>query len=243
MVFVGSLELEAQPPVPSQPAASAAATTAEEVVAKALAAKGGLEKLKALNTARMSGRIVNSTGREAQMMVWAKRPNLMRRQTQVDNQKIVDGFDGAVAWVMHPTLGVQTAKGPESELVRTQAEFDNVFVDYKAKGHTVELAGTETIAGRPSYHLKLTRKDGQVQHHYIDAENGQELRTIASVSQAGRTAEVVMDYSDYRQVDGVTLPFTTRQSVNGSEVASVVFDQVQFNVPIDDTLFKVPARQ
>jgi outer membrane lipoprotein-sorting protein len=239
LVFAGALVAAAQEPAPSQ---APPAVSADEVVAKTLAAKGGLEKLKALNSARISGRILDK-GREAQMMVWSKRPNLMRKQILVDNQKIIDGFDGTVAWAMHPAFGVRTATGPEAEIVKGQAEFDNVFVDYKEKGHTVELVGTETLSGRPAYHLKLTRKNGQVQHHYIDVETGREVRVVTSVSRNGQTAEVVTDYADYREVDGMMVPFSLRQSVNGTQVSEVVFDAVAFNVPIDHTLFKVPARQ
>ena len=223
----------------------AQATTAEEVVATNLAARGGLEKLKSLQSARITGRIV-AEGRELPVTVWSKRPNLMRRQVLAGDQRILSGFDGTTAWTVHPAFGLtpRTQTGAQAEGARNDAEFDNVFVDYREKGRTIELVGTETINGRPAHHLRLTRKTGQVQHHYIDAENGQELRFVATVEQGGRKAEFVTEYSDYRQVDGVTVPFTMRQSVNGTPNSEVIFEKIEFNVPIDDTLFKAPpARQ
>jgi outer membrane lipoprotein-sorting protein len=218
-------------------------TTAEEVVARNLSAKGGIERLKALTSARITGKIV-AQGREVPMTVWSKRPNLMRRQFLVDNQKVISGFDGTTLWAINPGMGGQPQEvtGPQAEVAREEAEFDNVFLDYKAKGHSVELVGAETLNGRTVHHLKLTRKNGMVQHYYIDVESNLEVRLVTHINQGGLKAEIATDFSDHRQVDGLTVPFTMRQSMNGTPGQQVVLETIEFNVPIDDTLFRMPRR-
>jgi len=224
-------------------AAPGAQTTADEIVARNLSAKGGVERLKALTTARITGKLV-AQGREVPMTVWSKRPNLMRRQLLVEGQKLINGFDGTTLWAIGPGMGdkAQEVTGPQADMAKDEAEFDNVFVDYKEKGHSVELVGTETIDGRTVHHLKLTRKNGKVQHHYIDAANGLEVRIATQVERGGSKGEFVTDFADHRQVDGLTVPFTMRQTMNGTPGPQFVLEKVEFNVPIDDTLFKMPRQ-
>jgi outer membrane lipoprotein-sorting protein len=217
-------------------AQAAPPVTADAVVAKNLEARGGLEKLKALQTARITGKIV-AGGRELTMTVWSKRPNLMRRQVEADGEKMMNGFDGTTAWTV---IGgkPQTFTGAQAEAAKSEAEFDHPFVDYKAKGHAIEFVGTETVNGRSAYHLRLTRKTGgPVQDHYIDAETGLEVRLVATVEQAGKTLSFVTEYGDYRKVDGVVVPFTMRQTVNGTPNSEVTFEKVEFNVPLEDAFF------
>ncbi|HXW08336.1 MAG TPA: hypothetical protein VD833_24100 [Vicinamibacterales bacterium] len=220
---------------------SPARQTADEIVARNLAAKGGVERLKALTTARITASI-SGKGRDVRLTVWSKRPNLMRREVVDGNQKIINGFDGSALWVEDPRLGGQPQRitGPQAELASQEAEFDNVFVDYRQKGHTVELVGTETLDSRSVHHLKLTRRNGRVQHHYIDAETALEVRVVTSLDQGGMKAEFATDFSDHRDVEGLKVPFTMVQSVNGTPGQRVTLERVEFNVPVDDAMFQVP---
>jgi outer membrane lipoprotein-sorting protein len=223
----------------------ARAQTADEIIAKNLQAKGGVEKLKAMNTVKISGKILMQ-GMELPMTTWAKRPNKMRREMQMQDQKIVSGFDGTTVWMINPMAGADGPRevtGPQADMAREDADFDGLLVDYKAKGHTVEFVGTETVGGRKLQHLKITKKNGQVQDYYIDPETGMEARTVMTVEQGGMKAEVTTDLSNYQTVDGLSLPFSMRQSMNGTPVAQVTIEKVEFNVPIDDAIFKMPAKQ
>ena len=137
----------------------------------------------------------------------------------------------------------QEMTGPVAQMTKDDADFDGVLVDYKEKGHKVELVGTETLEGKKVHHLKITKKNGQVQQYYIDAESGLELRTVGSVQMGPTSTEVTTDLANYQVVDGLSVPFSMKQSANGGVVAEVKIDKVEFNLALDDTMFKMPAKK
>jgi outer membrane lipoprotein-sorting protein len=227
--------------------AVAHAQTAEEIVAKNLKAKGGVEKLKAMNSVKITGTI-SAQGMEMPMTTWAKRPNLIRREMQIQGKRIVTGFDGVVVWAINPMLSGSDEPteltGPMAQMTKDDADFDGVLVDYKEKGHKVDLVGTETLEGKKVYHLKVTKKNGQVQQYYIDADSGVEVRTVLSVQMgAAPAAEVTTDLANYQVVDGLSVPFSMKQTMNGTVAAEVKIDKVEFNLPIDETMFKMPGKK
>jgi len=227
-------------------AALAHAQTAEEIVAKNLKAKGGVEKLKAMNSVKITGKI-SAQGMELPMTTWARRPNLIRREMTIQDKRVVSAFDGTTVWGINPMMtgsdDPQEMTGPMAQMTKDDADFDGVLVDYKEKGHKVELVGTETLDGKKVHHLKITKKNGQVQHYYIDADSSLEVRTVGSVQMGPTTTEVTTDLANYQVVDGLSVPFSMKQSANGAVVAEVKIDKVEFNLPIDDTMFKMPAKK
>jgi outer membrane lipoprotein-sorting protein len=216
------------------------AQTVDQIVAKNLEARGGVEKLRAMNTVKLAGKIT-AQGMELPMTSWAKRPNLIRRDTKFQDQTIVVAFDGTTVWGVNPMMGPspQALTGPQADMTREDADFDPLFLDYQQKGHRIELVGTETIEGQSLHHLQVTKKNGQVHHYYLDAETGLEVRFVTTLEQGGMKAEVTTDLSDYREVDGLRIPFAMKQSMNGKPVVQVTLETVEFNVPIDDDLFRM----
>jgi outer membrane lipoprotein-sorting protein len=241
---------------------TAAAQSVDEIVAKNLKAKGGVERLKAMKTVKITG-IVVTQGIELLMTTWAKRPNLVRREMQLpasgpgpgqekekqekkDGPKLVNAFDGTTVWMINPMAGTEQAAevtGPQADMTREDADFDGLLMDYKAKGRTVELVGAETIEGKNVHHLKITKKNGQVHHYFLDADTGLEMRTVTTVEQAGMKAEVTTDLSNYQQIDGLTMPFSMKQSMDGNPVAQVTIQKVEVNIPIEESIFKMPGKK
>lgn len=215
------------------------AQTVDEIVAKNIASRGGAEKWKSIESMKMTGTI-EAGGRTIALTAWSKRPNLSRQEMAFEGQKAIQAFDGTRLWVLPPGSDEpQEMKGAAAELAKTQAEFDSVLFDYKAKGHTVELVGKETDEGRPVYHLKVTRKNGDVQHYFLDAESGIERKiTSALKGPAGQTATATIEFGGFREVDGVTVPFTIKNLLDGRLVSQVTVSRIEFNVPVEDDLFR-----
>lgn len=222
-------------------APSAAAQTVDEIIAKNLEAKGGIETLQATRTVRMTGTL-ESPGAPSSMTIKleAKRPNLMRREMRMGDQSMISAFDGTTAWVQQGEGPARTLSGPEAEQLRQGAEFDSVFVNYKEAGHRIELIGTETVNGKPAHHLRVTRKEGQVQDYYIDVASGLEVKMSMDTEQAGIKLRVDTELSDYRRINGRMVPFKMRQSTNGQPAGEITFQSVEFNVPMDDAHFAPP---
>jgi outer membrane lipoprotein-sorting protein len=221
-------------------ASLAYAQTVDEIVAKNIQAKGGAEKLKSVQSMRLTGHL-SARGGEAPFTVWSKRPNLARQETTLQGTSMVRGFDGTTAWIMAGTQA-QEVVGPEAASTKEQAEFDSPLLDYKAKGNRIEFVGSETRQGATVYHLKLTTKSGQVQQYYLDAQTGLERETSVTLDQGGQQMVVVSDLSDFRDVNGLTIPFAIKQSVNGTLLSQLTIEKAEFNVPLDDAIFKMPKR-
>lgn len=218
-----------------------ATQTVDDIVARNLDARGGVERLRAIDTVKITAKLT-SQGMELPMTSWAKRPNLIRRDTKFQNQTIVLAFDGSRVWGIDPLAGPGAPleiTGPQADMMREEAEFDSLFLDYRDKGHTIDLIGRETLEGRDVHHLRVERKNGQVQHYYLDAASGLEVRIVTILEQGGMTAEIANDLADYREIDGLRVPFRMKQSLNGTPRAQVTLENVEFNVPIDHDFFRM----
>ena len=134
----------------------------------------------------------------------------------------------------------QEVTGPQADLTRDEATFDPLFLTYKDQGHTIELVGTEAVDGTDAYHLKVTKKNGSIEHYYLNAATALEMRTVTTLERNGMTAEVTTDLGDYQTVDGMQVAFSMKQSIRGNVVAQVKWQKVEFNVPMEDDLFLMP---
>ena len=228
------------------PLAAASAQTLDDIVAMNLKSKGGLDKIRATQTVRMTGSVaaLDPRGQEmkATMVILAKRPNLMRRETTVVNgPSTVMAFDGKTFWMARGNTPPQQLPGAQAAYAMQDAEFDSVFVDYKEKGAKISLVGTETLDGKPVFHLKVAKKNGPVQDFYLDAETGLEKKISVNVTAPDQNPiTFVTEMSDYREVDGRQIPFRTQQTQNNVAVSTATLEKVEFNVPADDALFRMP---
>lgn len=223
----------------------AAAQSLDDIIGMNLKSKGGLEKIRATSTVKMTGQVSAKDDPAGESMtaattMMAKRPNMMRREQVVNGERMVSAFDGTTLWMSRGEMPPQQAPGPQAAYARQDAEFDSVFVDYKAKGHAIALVGREKRGGADVFHLKVTKKGGPPQDYYLDASTGLE-QAISMTLQGGPTPMVVVtELGDYREVDGRMMPFSIRQRVNGVVSASTKIDTVEFNVPIGDETFRMP---
>jgi len=219
-------------------AAAAAQTTADDVVAKNLAAKGGVEKLRAITTVKMTGSLKSPSGVTA-ITTWAKRPSFMRRDNVNDGQTFVMAFDGKTLWQINPLISPRPRDmpaPPEAE------DFDSLLLDYKEKGRTVELVGTEPVQGINMHRLRVTDKNGQIRDIYINAETMLESKAVVQVEQGGRKAIVTTEFSNYKTIDGISVPMHVRQVLNGKPLTEVTYDRVEFNIAIPDSMFAKPVQ-
>jgi outer membrane lipoprotein-sorting protein len=220
--------------------------TADEIVARHLQAKGGAERLRAVKSVRTSGRLQSAQGPEVKLASWVKRPNMLRRDViPPDGQTLTLATDGTTVWIVNPVMGgtPQEVRGVQADMTKQEAsEFDGVLLDYKDRGSTVELVGTESAGDVALTHLKLTTKSGTVQHIYINPTTNLEVKKVMTVEQGGMKREVTTEFSDYRDVDGIMVPFMIRQSVGGQMLVQLIVDTMEFNAAVEDGLFKLPKK-
>jgi outer membrane lipoprotein-sorting protein len=219
-------------------ATSAGAQTADELIAKNIAAKGGMEKLKAVQSFRQTSDITVQ-GMAAKLTIYSKRPNLTRQEIVVGPETIVSAFDGQTPWMVNPMSGSTQATvitGPQADMIRNDASFDGPLVDYKARGTTVELVGAEDVDGTAVHHLKVTGADGLVKHIYLDASTSLEMKVTTETPEG----LVEQRFTDYRDVGGLKVPYSITVLTGGAVTAQIKLLTVDLNAEIDDALFRIP---
>jgi outer membrane lipoprotein-sorting protein len=225
-------------------ATPAAAQTADEIIAKHIDALGGLEKLKSVKTVRMTGKMTIGPGIEAPIVMEIKRPNAMRMDITVQGMVGTQAFDGSTGWTLMPFQGStapQQMAADEMKMAEEQADLDGPLLDYKAKGHTVELLGKEKVEGSDAHKLKVTMKSGVVRTIYIDAEHFLQLKDESKRTVRGAEMETETILGDYKEVDGMMFPHSIDGGQKGSpQRQKLTIEKIELNVPIDDARFKMP---
>lgn len=227
-------------------AVSASAQTVDELIEKNIEARGGREKIKAVSSIRFTGKMMVGPGMEAPFVREAARPNKMRMEFTIQGMTAVQTFDGKDAWALMPFLGKKEAEAmsaDELKDIEDQADLDGPLVDYKEKGHTVELIGKEDIEGTPAYKLKVTKKNGGVDFTYLDAENYLEIKGTSKRTVRGQDLEFETAFGDYKEVDGVLYPFSIEQKAKGGPGGgfAVTIDKIETNPTLSADRFGKPA--
>lgn len=222
----------------------ASAQSVADLVAKNLAARGGAERLKAVDALKITGRM-KSMGLDLPLTIWRRRPNLVRQEMRLQDRAIVQAFDGERAWTVNPLAGSdepQEIRGQPADMMREQSDFDGPLVDYQQKGSAIEVEGPDTVEGVKAIVLKITLKSGRVQRVWLDADTGLEVKSASEVPQGPRTVRVETILSDYRPEDGLVMPHRLRTFVDGQLQADVTIDRIEVSPRIDPAIFRMPGR-
>lgn len=223
---------------------AAHAQTVDEILAKHFEAIG-LEKLRKVETMRVIGKMAVGPGMEAQMTVERKRPAMSRNEFTIQGMTGIQAFDGEKGWSLMPFMGKKDPEpmSPEdAQEMKDSADFDGELVDWKTKGHTVEFVGKESVEGAETYKLKVTKKTGQIEYQYLDTETGLVLKAETKRKVRGEEMEIETTFGDYKDVDGMLMPFSFEQGAKGSpQKQKMTFDKYEINVPVDATRFAMPA--
>jgi len=244
LVFVLAGAAGARAAAAARPGASKEGLTAEEVVAKNIQARGGIEKIRGVKTLRMTGTMLVGEDRLPTTIEW-KRPSSTRWEFEADDQTAIQVFDGKNGWTLMPFEGntdPEPMSSAELEDIALQADLDGPLVDAEAKGNKIELLGKDDAEGRAAWKLKVTRKNGETRFVYIDAETFLQTLTVTKRSVDGRDIEIKSVIDDYRGVDGLQLPHSFDATAPGMpQGQSLRFSKAEVNVPIDDSRFQKPS--
>lgn len=218
----------------------------DDIVKKSVEAQGGLEKLKAIKTMKVTGKMILGGGQlEVPMTSYMKRPRSNRTELSIQGQQVVEAFDGTTKWSINPMLGSKDPQKANEEDTKAAADDSDLvegpLVNYKDKGNAVELLGKEDVDGSMAYKLKVTLKSGNVQTIYLDQKTFLAKKTVSKVKRMGQEFEAETLPDNYTNVEGVMIPFSSEMKVNNQVGMKMVFEKVEANVPVDDQLFAMPA--
>ena len=229
-------------------AASAAhAQTVDEIVARYVATRGGFERIHSVQSLRMTGTLSPAPGEKGPFRLELKRPGRMRVEMILQGTTLTQATDGTTAWVIAPMLaggGAVILPPDEAQSLKDQADMDGPLVEWKAKGHKVELVGREQRAGGEAYRLKVRLKSGDVRYVIIDAATYRQVAEEGERPSPRGLVTIETRLSDHRQVEGLLIPFVVEigmKGTEGDEEQKIVFEKVEVNLALDDGRFATPA--
>lgn len=232
--------------------APANAQTAEEIIATYLENIGGEENLKKVISAKFVGSVdLGSMVLPVEMIQTAEGYRMTKAdvQGQTFYQEV---YDGETLWGTNQmTMAAEKSDAEATENFKKNInDFPDPFLDYKAKGYTVELIGNETVEGTDTYKIKLVKEpimvDGQqtddISFYYFDTENfvpivyEEELK-----SGQGKGMIIQMKYSDYQEVDGIYFPFSMNQGIKDQPGGQLItLTDITLNGELDKAMFAYP---
>ena len=221
-------------------------TTADELVAKNIEAKGGATALQNLQTLRVTGKMLVQEGQiQLAYLEIKKRPDEVRTETSLQGMTQVEAYDGKEGWKVSPFFGRKDPERMSADDVKAlieDSEIDGPLVDWKTKGSTIEYLGTEDVDGTLAHKLKVVRKNGDVSFVYLDPDHFLEIRVLTERTRHGAHEEVETDLGDYEKAGGVFVPTSIEEGPKGApDKQRIIIDKVEANVPVDETIFHVPS--
>jgi outer membrane lipoprotein-sorting protein len=259
--------------------------SAAEIVDKNVAARGGLQAWRAVQTMSMSGKLGAGGNQRATLRVPAPagqkpgqqmtpvakrpqeetqlpflmelaRPGKMRFELEFGGQTAIQVYDGANGWKLRPFLGrrvVEPYTTDEMKAASKQADLDGPLVDYAAKGTVIELDGMEKVENRDTYKVKLTLKNREIIHVWIDAQTFLEAKIEGQPRRLdGIDHPVEVYFRDFRPVKGLQIPFVleTRVLPVGKTALGlrdppvppekVIIEKAEVNPKLDESRFAKP---
>src|SRR5713226_3339519 len=224
--------------------AAAGAQTADEILAKVLAARGGVDKLRAITSERVSGQISfgDVTG---PFVVELKRPLKMHMQLTIQNQTMVRVYDGKQGWANNPFAGkVDPEAMSEEELknITEESDFDGPLLDYKSKGNQIELVCKDKVDDKDVWRLKLTTKNGDARFYLFDANSFLLLKWEGKRKFQDQELPVESHFSDYREVGGLKFAFGIDSGSSANEITQKIrIEKIELNPQLNEAEFSKPA--
>ena len=229
---------------------SSNAQTADEIIENYIENIGGAENWQNVKAIKMSA-IINQMGMEIPIEM-VQSANKIYTKIFIQGQEIKQGvFDGETLWSTNfMTMKAEKSSQEDIDKLKNElGEFPNPFLDYKEKGFSLELMGTETVDGFNAFKIKLIKKPmiidenevPNVSVYYFDSKEFFPIMVQEEVMN-GPAKGVIMEskMSNYQEVEGLYLPFSMTQGVKDQPGQPIKFNSIKLNPVIDDSEFKFP---
>lgn len=225
----------------AQPAAKPAAATVDSILDDYLKAVGGKSAIEKLTSRHGKGSFeMAAMGMKGSMEIFAKAPNKMLLKMDVPGFGAVqEGYDGAVAWSQNPAQGLREKAGVELAIAKRSAQFHR-DARLKELYPKMDLKGEQAVDGRATYLVEATPVEGASERWYFDKETKLLVRMEMEIEGPMGKLPITSDMSDYREINGVKIPWTIKQQAGPMQMAIRV-EEMKANTAIDDEMFKKPA--
>jgi zinc protease len=227
-------------PAASVSAPTAPALTADQILENYIKAIGGRENWKKLTTRISTGTIdVPAMNLSGLVTVREKAPNRSIFTVNFNGAVFQQGFDGTIGWSDDPQNGLREQAGDELAETKRDSDFYHPL-DLKQIYSKMTVTGTDKIDDRDAYVVEASSGDLGTDKIYFDAQSGLVLRIVGQHHTMEGRATFTEDFSDFREVDGIKLPYTVHQE-SASSTFTIKFTEIRHNEAIEDAAFAKPA--
>jgi hypothetical protein len=214
------------------------AQTVDEVIDKYIAAIGGKSNLLGLKTVKVTGSI-SVQGYDVSIETSISHNIGYRLDINVPGMEAgFRIFTPSKGWEYLPFQGQSSPVDLTTEQVneaQSTLDLQGALLNYKEKGHSVELQGKEPVDGSDCFKLKITYKSGRTAFWFIDATTYYRVKTITYRTREGQEVEFATTYSDFRKTpEGLVFSYAQVAPTGPTTVSSI-----EINKPMDESLFVV----
>ena len=220
----------------------------ESYVAETWGKRSNKVRAETMASAQKSGNAEQSSQKQVELpfVLEMKRPGKSRVELEFAGKTAIQVFDGKGGWMKRPYLNRDDWEPFTPEQVKSQEgkwDLDGPLFNYAAKGTKVALDGVEKVDGKDAYKLKLTLKNGTVQHIWIDQKSFLDVRVEGTPRQMdGKMRTVWITQRDFRSVQGLMVPFQMDTAVEGyPDTHKMLLEKVTVNPVLGDALFVKPG--
>lgn len=217
--------------------AKAGGPTADQLFEKYLKAAGGAAAIDKVSSRVMKGTITFGE-RNVPIDIYAKDPDMRVSFTHTPDGDSITAFDGHEGWLGAPKRPVREMHGPDIDAAAMDADL-HFPAHLKGMFSEAQVRGPEKIGDHSTYFVAGERKGKTPLQLYFDAQSGLLVRLVRfGETPLGRLSTQI-DYADYREVDGVKIPFRWTLARPGGRFTIQVSEAKQ-NIPVDDSKFVKP---
>jgi hypothetical protein len=219
---------------------SANAQTTDDIIQKYSKAMGGLAAFNAIKTMKTTGTFTTQ-GVDLALTSQIINGKAIRNDVQAMGQTVINSYKDGKGWKINPFAGITpvTDMTPE-ELIdfKSQSMIASQLMDYKLRGHKVELQGQEDVEGIKTYKIRLTNKDdNKVTTYFISVTDNTIIKSVSTRQLQGQDIEIETFYSDIKDFNGLKFPMLRIQKMQGQVFQQIKIATIEFNVPIDEKIF------
>jgi hypothetical protein len=236
-----SVPLVATSDLPDEPEAPPAAPPpeADAVLAKYLSAAGGSEALAKVTSRVMKGTLAGFGEAPVPVEIYAKAPGQRISIVKRERGESKTAFDGEHGWLGNTGRPARDMVGAENDAARIDARFA-LAKDLKSLFGQLRTRPGEPVDGHATVRVVARNEGAPPFEFWFDADTGLLVRQRRYVETALGRNPTEVTYADYRDVDGIKVPFRWTVA-RPSGRFTVQVDEIKQNLPVDDALFQKPA--
>ena len=229
--------------------------TVDDIINSYITAIGGMDKINSIQTVIVAAKF-SGMGVDIPVMETVKRPDKVRQEMTFQGQQMTRAYDGTVAWGTNPFSGSKDPEKMNAEETKDMKELivsaikDGTVIDHIParslfKVISVELLGKEDMDGTDVYKIKLTDKDGDITTFYFDAKSYLLIKAAGKRKMKEKEINFETVYGDYKSEDGYLMPhsFEVKSGGDTGGGQKILIDKVEFNTPVDDSIFTMPETE